>query len=300
MIDKLAMFIALAREEHFGRAAESLGIAQPTLSSGIRQLEAQLGVQLVWRGARFAGLTPEGQRVLVWARRIVADARTLREEMRSLRAGLSGDLRIAAIPTALTAVSALTARFAADHPNVRFTVLSRPSSDILAMIEAHGADAGVTYLDNEPLGRMAAVPLYRERFCFVCDEAGPLADRDALGWAEIAGQPLCLLTPDMQNRRIVNQGFLAAGCTVSPAVESNSTVVLMAHVVAGRWATILPERLAGFLGAGKPVRIIPLTGGAPAPAVGLIAPHREPHTPVLAALLRAAASLSESERAETG
>ena len=82
MIDKLEMFIALAREEHFGKAAESLGITQPSLSSGIKQLEGQLGVQLVWRGSRYAGLTPEGQRALFWARRIVSDARTFRDYRR--------------------------------------------------------------------------------------------------------------------------------------------------------------------------------------------------------------------------
>ncbi len=64
MIDKLQMFIALARERHFGRAAESCGVTQPSLSSAIRQLEEQLGVQLVHRGSRFQGLTPEGQLVL--------------------------------------------------------------------------------------------------------------------------------------------------------------------------------------------------------------------------------------------
>ncbi|TIQ69265.1 MAG: LysR family transcriptional regulator, partial [Mesorhizobium sp.] len=76
MIDKLEFFIALAREEHFGRAAEVCGVTQPTLSAGIKQLEGQLGVMLVLRGSRFQGLTPEGEQVLVWARRIVGDTRT--------------------------------------------------------------------------------------------------------------------------------------------------------------------------------------------------------------------------------
>ena len=67
MIDKLEYFIALAREKHFGKAAEDCGITQPTLSAGIRQLEDMLGVMLVQRGSRFQGLTPEGQRVLEWA-----------------------------------------------------------------------------------------------------------------------------------------------------------------------------------------------------------------------------------------
>jgi len=98
LIDKLEMFMALAAEKHFGRAAEVCGVTQPTLSSAIKQLEDQLGVQLVWRGSRFQGLTPEGLRVLDWARRIVGDARTLREEMRAVREGLSGVLRIGVIP----------------------------------------------------------------------------------------------------------------------------------------------------------------------------------------------------------
>ena len=72
MIDRLEMFVALAAERHFGRAAEVCGVTQPSLSAGIRALEDQLGVQLVYRGSRFQGLTPEGQRVLDWARRIDA------------------------------------------------------------------------------------------------------------------------------------------------------------------------------------------------------------------------------------
>ena len=105
MIDKLEFLIALAHERHFGRAAEACGVTQPTLSAGLKQLEGSLGVRLVNRGARFHDLTPEGQRVLDWARRICADARTLRAEIRGLRHGLAGHLRIGAIPTALRSPS---------------------------------------------------------------------------------------------------------------------------------------------------------------------------------------------------
>lgn len=88
MLDKLELFIVLAREGHFGRAAVECGISQPSLSAAIRQLEDQLGVVLVVRGTRYKGLTPEGQRVLEWAKRIVGDARTMREEMRAAKSGL--------------------------------------------------------------------------------------------------------------------------------------------------------------------------------------------------------------------
>jgi DNA-binding transcriptional LysR family regulator len=101
LIDKLEFLLALAREKHFGRAAEACGVTQPTLSAGIKQLEDSMGVLLVNRGSRFHDLTPEGERVLDWARRIVGDTRNMRQEIQSLRHGLTGRLRLAAIPRRL-------------------------------------------------------------------------------------------------------------------------------------------------------------------------------------------------------
>ena len=177
MIDKLEFFIALANERHFGRAAEECGITQPTLSAAIRQLEDQLGVMLVSRGSRFQGLTPEGQRVLEWARRIVGDARTMREEMRAARKGLSGHIRLAVIPTALAMVPKITAPFQERHPDVTFSVISRNSLQVLGMLENLEIDAGITYLENEPLGRVTSVPLYAERYHLITAAGSPLSDR---------------------------------------------------------------------------------------------------------------------------
>src|ERR1700730_3010431 len=101
MIDKLEYIIALAQEQHFGRAAEACGVSQPTLSAGLKQLEDMLGVMLVRRGARFHALTPEGDGVLKWARRIVGHTRAMRQELDASKRGLAGHIRIAAVPTAL-------------------------------------------------------------------------------------------------------------------------------------------------------------------------------------------------------
>lgn len=292
MIAKLEMFIALAREQHFGRAAVSLGITQPTLSTGIRQLEEQLGVKLVQRGSRFGGLTPEGQRALVWARQIVGDTRRLRDEMRASREGLAGHLRLAVIPTALTWASTLAARFNDRHPRVTFTVLSRASADILTMLDDLEIDAGISYLDNEPLGRVTTRPLYREAYQLVCREDHPLAGRETLDWASLGSLKLCLLTPEMQNRRIINRQFMEAGVEPVAAIESNSTVVLVSNVLTGDWVTILPTDLAEFLAEGKPLSLVPLASDSRAHEVGLIAPWQEPYTPVLQALLDEARKLS--------
>jgi len=290
MIDKLEMFIALARERHFGRAAEACRVTQPTLSSAIRQLEDQLGVQLVFRGSRFQGLTPEGQRVLDWALRIVGDMRALKDEMRSVRAGLSGNLRIGVIPTALPMVAELTEPFTAKHPNVRVTLLSRTSAEILAGIDTLELDAGITYLDNEPLGRVAQVPLYTEFYRFLCAPGTPLAARARVTWAEVASEPLCLLTADMQNRRIVNTHLATAGAQAVAMVESNSAIALIAHVLTGQWASVVPMRLAGMFAQGRLVSI-PIVDPEAEHLIGLIAARRDPQTPVLAALLEEAGRL---------
>lgn len=285
MIERLEAFLALAKARHFGRAAEAMGVTQPTLSAAIRQLEDQLGVMLVRRGSRFQGLTPEGERVLDWARRISGDVKGMKEELRAAREGLTGVLRLAVIPTALGAVAQLTSRFSAAHPRMRFSIRSATTTQLLAAIEDHEADAGIGYLDNEPLGRVVTVPLYTERYVAVMRADAPLADRDRLRWGDLAHVDLCLLTPDMQNRRIIAGHLRAAGVEVAPKVETNSTIVLISHVLATGWVTILPERGAAIFLEGQPLVARPLTAPDAAHEIGLIAPWREPHTPLLTALL---------------
>lgn len=285
MIDKLEFILALARERHFGRAAETCGVTQPTLSAGVKQLEEQMGVLLVNRGSRFQGFTPEGQRVLEWARRIVGDSRTMREEINSLRHGLSGRLRLAAIPTALAMVAALTTPYREKHPNVQFTIYSRNSIEVLELLDNLEIDAGITYVENEPLGRVSNVPLYREHYRLLTSADAPLGNRDSVSWAEVAQVPLCLLTPDMQNRRIIDRLLKSAGGKSRPTLESDSMILLYSHVRTGRWASVMPAKIADTLGLTDAIRAIPIIQPEAVQTIGLVVPAREPMTPITAALV---------------
>jgi DNA-binding transcriptional LysR family regulator len=288
LIDKLDFILALAREKHFGRAAEACGVTQPTLSAGVKQLEEQMGVLLVNRGSRFQGFTPEGQRVLEWARRIVGDTRQMREEINSLRHGLSGRLRIAAIPTALAMVAALTTPYRERHPNVQFTIYSRNSLEVLELLDNLEIEAGITYVENEPLGRVSTVPLYRERYRLLTSADAPLGNRDTVTWGEVAQVPLCLLTPDMQNRRIIDRLLKSAGGEARPTLESDSMILLFSHVRTGRWASVMPARLAETLGLTDTIRAIPITHPEAVQTIGLVVPARAPMTPITAALVEEA------------
>ena len=285
MIDKLEFLLALAREKHFGHAAESCGVTQPTLSAGVKQLEEQLGVLLVNRGSRFQGFTPEGERVLEWARRIVADSRQMHEEIHTLRHGLSGRLRMAVIPTALPMIAAITTPYREQHPNVQFAIYSRTSADILGLLENFEVDAGITYIGNEPLGRVSTVPLYHERYHLLTAADAPLADRVSVTWADVAQVPLCLLTPDMQNRRIIDRLLRAAGGEGRPMLESDSMILLFSHVRTGRWASVMPAKLTEALGLSDNVRAIPIVQPEAVQTIGLIVPAREPMMPITAELV---------------
>lgn len=292
MIDKLEFVLALARERHFGRAAEVCGVTQPTLSAGLKSLEDGLGVLIVQRSSRFRGFTPEGERVLEWARRIVADVKSMRQDLNVLKRGLDGHVRLAVIPTALPLAARLTTPFRERHPGVSFTVVSRTSAEILKLLDNLEIDAGLSYLDNEPLGQVRTVPLYDEEYRLLTRPDAPIARQATVTWAEIGHLPLCLLTPDMQNRRIVDQMLRNAGQTQAPTVESNSTIVLLSHVRTGRWSTVLPPVLADSIGLTDELASIPIVEPIVTHSVGLVVPYREPSTPMVNALVTEAGRLA--------
>jgi DNA-binding transcriptional LysR family regulator len=282
MIEKLEFLLALSRERNFSRAAESCGVTQPTLSAGIKQLEDTLGVLLVNRSSRFHGMTAD-------------DARAMRQEMRAPRTSLTGHLTIAAVPTALGMVQRLTLPFLQKHPAVRFTILSETSRQILSMLDDLQIDAGLTYLDNEPHGQIRTAPLYYERYRLLTSAHRPLGDRSSVTWKEVAQIPLCLLTPDMQNRRIIDRMLGSVEPPGPPMLESNSMVVLAAHVRTGEWASIIPETFADVLGLSEPLRSIPIVEPQEVQRIGLVLPRREPMPPLSRALLAEANRLALPE-----
>ncbi len=294
----LQYLAALARERHFARAAAACGVTQPTLSAGIKQLEEHLGLLVVQRGQRFEGLTPEGERVLTWARRIIADVESLTQEASQLRQVLVGRLRLGVVPAALPAVPVLASPLAQRHPGVTLSVVSCTSIEIQAALDEFRLDAGITYLDNEPLSNVRTIPLYREQYLLVLPASHPLAQARRVTWREAAAAlPLCLLSPDMQNRRILNAHFAAAGAAVAPALETNSVFALCALVRSGYWSSVLPHGFVPMLSGAEGVAIVPLEGPPAAHTVGLVTSQRDPLPPVVTTLLDLVTGLDWSSAA---
>lgn len=108
---QLEYFVAVAQERHFARAAEKCYVSQPALSSAIAKLERELNVTLINRGHSFEGLTREGERLVVWAKRILAEHAAFKAEVDAVRSGITGTLRLGTVPTASTTASLVLSAF---------------------------------------------------------------------------------------------------------------------------------------------------------------------------------------------
>lgn len=284
LLRQLSYLVALAKERHFARAAATCNITQPALSAAIRQLEEELGVLLVERDKRFNGFTPEGQEVLLWARRMLSDEESLRQGILNARRSLTGNLRLGVIPSALPLVPAVTDPLYDRHPQVKVTVWSTSSIEIQKGLDQFELDAGITYLENEPLHGVLHRELYIERYVLLTPEHGPLGGRNSASWREAADLPLCLLTPNMQNRRILDGVFKSLDCSPRPQLETNSVVNLCAHVRSGRLSSIVPKTLIQVLGMPSGAIALDLVDPEIERKVGLIVPNREPLPPISLAL----------------
>jgi DNA-binding transcriptional LysR family regulator len=291
---KYRYLIALAREKHFGRAAAACHVSPSTLSAAIRDIEETLGVSIVERGQQFTGLTPEGEIVVEYAKRVAARVDDLKQELANLRDKLSGQLRLGVIPTAMTAVATLTSAFCRRHVGVTVEVLSLTNDEIVHRLQSFELDAGVVYMRSVSDSSLNTVPLWCERHALLTADEGPFADYESVTWQQAASTSLCLLTPDMMNRQTIDAVFKQVGAVVQPTLETNSILGILAHVGSGHWSSIIPKSLLEQIGTPPGVVAVDLAEPSVDWATCLVTLPREPAPPMVREIIYQAERLAES------
>lgn len=286
---QLEYFVALAQERHFARAASACYVSQPALSEAIRKLEQELKVPLVRRGQKFEGLTPEGERLVPWARRILADRDAMNQEVAALHTGLTGELRLGVVPAASTTVALLTDPFCAAHPLVRVQLeVNLRSAGIVDRVRGFELDAGILYPDQQDTADLLVTPLYHEHPVLIAAPDLLGAHAGALAWSDAVRLPLCLLTRGMRGRRLIDDALATQGLEVAPQLETDSLVALLAHVRTGRWASIVPQPWIESLGIPAEFRVLRLQSPSVTALIALVTNRAEPDSPVTRALRRTA------------
>ena len=276
LLGSLRYLVALDEHKHFGRAAQACHITQPALSNALRAIEQEFGCAIVSRGRTFVGFTPEGQRVLASARRMLQERELLTQDLLSSAGKPSGSLRIGVVPTAVPIAARFAAMLQARYPAIAPAVLSLSSPEIETGLENLSLDLGLGYTDRlQALGlRLGTVPQYVEHYFLVrraaVSHARELQFAPAIGWAQAGALPLCLLTPEMHNRTLVDSAFAAAGVVVKPVIETNSILTLALSVLVGEVCSVLPGALVGAVRGYRELEASPLIGPEVLTPVGFI------------------------------
>lgn len=284
-IRQLSYVVALAQEKHFGRAAAACNVSQPALSGAIRGIEQELGVVIVQRGRRFEGFTKDGERVLAWARRVLADCENLRQDARASEDDPVGTLRMGVIPASLPLVPMLTQCCLQRYPRMRHEIYTLSATEILRKIGSFELDLGLSYLDDERLDAFATLPVFRERYVFVAAEKSMLEGVASMSWSEAAGFPLCLFTTNMQCRRGMDAAFAAAGVEAVPQVETDSMTALWAHVRRAGLYSILPHSVLCLTEPAQQLFSVPMVPQLQRD-IGLVFSGQLPRAPLLDAAMR--------------
>jgi DNA-binding transcriptional LysR family regulator len=257
LLASLRYLVALDEHKHFGRAAQACHVTQPALSNALRALEQEFGTTIINRGRVFVGLTPEGERVLASAQRMLHEREMLHQDLSSIASQPVGQIVIGAVPTAIPIAGRFAAMLQARHPGIAPTVLSMTSDEIEHGLDKLSLDLGLGYTDRLPerQSRLRSLAQYSEHY-FLVQKASTLNQAKAqtvhtgkiningsITWKQAALLPLCLLTPDMHNRTIIDSAFHKAGMKVKPIIETNSILTLALSVVAGEVCSILPGAL---------------------------------------------------------
>lgn len=294
-VRQLTYLVTLAKERHFTRAAEACHVSQPTLSAAIQHLEEELGVLIVQRGQRFAGFTAEGNRVLIWAQRILADWEGLKQDLTLSMNSLSGTLRLGAIPTTLPIIPLLTTPCLHTYPEVKHRIMSLSAEHIIRQIDEFELDMGLTYLQDQRLQGLKVLPLYEERYVLLARNTDAFNGRDSLQWIEIIDLPLCLLSSNMQNRRIIDAAFRRTGAIPRLCVETDSIFTLYSHVRNAGLYSVVPHSMLCLFELNAEMTAIRLMPEL-SRSICLIASDREPVSPLLSAVWTIFSTLNLQKR----
>ncbi|KPX09877.1 LysR family transcriptional regulator [Pseudomonas syringae] len=239
-IKQLKFLIALDETRHFGHAAARCNITQPTLSMRLRNLEEELGLPLVNRGQRFEGFTAPGERVLAWARTVLAAYDGLQAEAAACRGHLVGTLRLGVVPLSSFDPLPLLHRLHQMHPNLRFELSSLSSEQVLEQLASNRIDLGVSYLERLDTERFDSLTLDDTRMGLLYDRRHFTFGDEPLSWADLVELPLGTLTSGMHFRQSIDHNFHSRGLQPNPLIQTDAVHQLLQAVHGGFCCAIMP------------------------------------------------------------
>ncbi|WP_019834341.1 transcriptional regulator CynR [Sphingomonas sp. PR090111-T3T-6A] len=242
LLRHIRYLLAVAEQGSFTRAALTLHVSQPALSQQIRQLEDQMGTQLLDRSGRTVRPTDAGDAFLAYARRALAELEAGSRAVRDVRDLSSGTLRIACAPSFSAYLMApLAQHFHDRHPGITLWLEEMAQEEIEAALGADRIDLGIATSDVHAED-VEWQPLHEERLGLIVGKQHPIAALGhAVGTTMLESLPLVLLSAQYATRMKIDSHFRHHGIRPTVAMEADSMETIIEIVRKGRLATILPN-----------------------------------------------------------
>ncbi|MDQ0123599.1 DNA-binding transcriptional LysR family regulator [Pseudomonas lini] len=246
LIRHLWLFLAVAEEQNFGRAAKRLGMSQPPLSEQIQVLEQALKVKLFDRSRRGAQLTPVGAAILPAVRKFADQLERLELAVEEAVAGQSGMLTIGAISTAMFDVlPGLIEQLKSDYPHLTVSVREIDSVEAVPALEAGDIDLAFARLDGDLGASIKSLPLTQDRLVVALPSDHPLAARTRISLSSLATEPLVMFSRKVSPVYFDNLIATCRASGFSPRVlhEVRSVASQIAFVSCGQGIALVPASL---------------------------------------------------------
>ncbi len=255
-LQQLRSFLAVAERRHFTHAARELRVAQPSVSAHIKRLESELGTPLFHRMKGNVTLTPAGEVLLPFARRVLGDVQAAEQEVRELAGLARGRLAVGATPSLTTTLLPLAlARFHESYPGIDLALREAGSRDLVRWLEEGALDVALVIL---PLRHevLETTPLLREELVAAVPRTHPLARRRAVAVADLRGIPLVMFRDGYDLRSATLAACRRAGFEPTFALDGGEMDGVLSIAAAGLGVAVVPSLVVPLKGPLHAVRIV--------------------------------------------
>ena len=271
---QLRLFVAVAEEGSVSAAADRVHVVQSAASAALRKLEAELGAELVQRGARGVTLTDAGRALLPEARRALAAEAAAREAVDAVRGGLRGTVRLGVMQAqrgAAYSVPERLRRFHDRHPEVEVLIrhAGGGSAEMAAQVADGTLDLAFVALAEGDAAGVRLTPLAREPVDLLCATGHRLAGRRSVRLDELTDEPFADVPQGWGTRMAVDRAFTAAGLRRTVLYEVNDVGSVLEFVRHGLAVALMP---ASFAGPERDVAVVPVRPRTPIVQVSLATP----------------------------
>lgn len=295
--DELETFITVSNLGSFRRAAERLGVSQPSVTGRVQRLENVLGVKLLNRTTRRVTTTEAGERLRLRAEHTVTELRSLVQEFRDEATLRRGRVAIAASPTIASSVlPAIIRQFSRANPGVTLTLIDEFVGTILQQISTAAADVAIIpFAPNS--NEYDFEPLFFDEYLIVVPHGHPLAENATVDFEQIGSYPLLSMPRQSGVWSTLRDEFERHGLPFQPAFQAANLFTLVGLVEAGLGISVLPQIIVPRLNL-HAVATVRISGGGIRRNIGIVTLRGRALPPAVIAFMRSLRALREEPTPE--